>query len=82
MVGGVYDSRNFEQTTHNGLKQKYFYPRTISHKMCRNYILLEIFIKNAVLGDFQSKSKSFHLIVVLFCLFWWLGVIYDFQATQ
>jgi hypothetical protein len=65
-------------------KTFFLYPRSIQQKMCHNYILFKVFIqKMLLLVIFHSKSKCFHLFVVVFlCIRGWLGVKYDSQATN
>jgi hypothetical protein len=88
MAGEVFDSRNFEQIHFKMPGSKnIFLPKSIPHKMCLNYILLKVFFikKRVVLGDFQSKSKSIHLFVVVFLCIpasWESEVFFDSQATN
>jgi hypothetical protein len=72
MVGSVYDSQNFK---HKQLKmawsKKTFYPRSIPHKMCYNYILLKIFVKKAVLSNLlikKVKASTCLFAVVFLCI--------------
>jgi hypothetical protein len=68
MAGDIYDSCNFE-----GIQLKIAWIKNIflfwinSSQNVLDYILFEIFIRtNVVFGDFKSKYKSFHLLVVVF----------------
>jgi hypothetical protein len=49
--------------------------------MCKNSVFFKGFYQKVLFyAIFQSKSKSFHLSVLVFLYFGWLGVIYDSQA--
>ncbi len=54
MAGGIYDFRNFEQIS-------MYYSKWSEVKICvswtySSYILLKVFIKHVVLGDFSIKK--------------------------
>jgi hypothetical protein len=47
MARGLYDTRNIElKQLKMAWSKNIFHPRSIHHKMCYNYVLLTIFIKD------------------------------------
>jgi hypothetical protein len=56
-----------------GLQWKYFFPRSIPHKMCSNYILLKVFCLKSCFRQFFNKKVRASIGL------WWY--FYEFRVT-